>query len=138
MIDYQRKIEADAKVQAAIKDVNNNFLVKYKDGKVELKLGTEKHPRKIGKIEDGCLYVERTLSKHLHRKSNAYGFNYFLIKKSKSFNYVVLVEDGEYQYKIPKDSILQYGKVMNFKNSEDGNSFELQIFLNRDIIKRYS
>jgi hypothetical protein len=73
----------------------------------------------------------------LHRKSNSYGFNYHLLKLSKSFDYVAINEDDERLFVVPKHAILDYGKVMFFKNSEDGNSFEVQIFLNRDIIKNY-
>jgi hypothetical protein len=40
-------------------------------------------------------------------------------------------------YKIPKMTILNLGKIMYFKNSKDGNSFELQIFLPLPIILKY-
>jgi hypothetical protein len=132
-----QRIESDLNVRVAIMDKTGNALICYKDGKVTLSLLTEKRDRNIGFIKDKMLFVDRSYDKHLHRKSNSYGFNYHLLKLSKSFDYVAINEDDERLFVVPKHAILDYGKVMFFKNSEDGNSFEVQIFLNRDIIKNY-
>jgi hypothetical protein len=59
------------------------------------------------------------------------------LKLAKSFDKVAINEDDERLFVVPKDVIMSLGRVMYFKNSEDGNSFEVQIFLNRDIIKNY-
>ena len=136
-MNIERMIESNPDVSVAIVDTSGNALIKYKNGLVELKLMTEAKSRKVGIIKDGILFIERSSKKHIHRKSNSYGFNYYLLKKGSSFNKVALIEDDETTYLINKDTILQYGKCMNFKNAADGNSFELQIFLNRDIIKKY-
>jgi hypothetical protein len=132
-----KKIESDPNVRVAIMDNMANALICYHDGNVTLTLASEGRTRKLGVIKDKMLFVDRDSSKHLHRKSNSYGFNYFILKKSKSFDSIAINEDDSALYIVPKDIVLNMGKVMYFKNSEDGNSFEVQIFLNRDIIKTY-
>jgi hypothetical protein len=112
-------------------------LICYKDGRVSIKINTENRERKIGVIQDEMLFVDRSIEKHLLRKTNSYGFNYNLLKKAKSFKWVSINEDDCTTYVVPVQTILDMGKVMFFKNSEDGNSFEVQIFLNRDIIKTF-
>lgn len=132
-----KKIESDPNVRVAIMDSIGNALICYHDGNITLTLATDGRTRKLGVIKDKMLFVYRDSSKHLHRKSNSYGFNYYILKKSKSFDSVAIKEDDDILYVVPKETILTMGKVMYFKNSEDGNSFEVQIFLNRDIIKTY-
>ena len=124
-------------IEMVIIDNIHNALLIYFDGKVELEIKTEKTPRNLGAIRNDTLFVDRNSSKHLHRKSNSYGFNYYLIKNNKYFKWVQINEDDMNTYLLPKETIMEFGKVMNFKNSSDGNSFEVQIFLNLDIIKTY-
>jgi hypothetical protein len=124
-------------VKMAIIDKSHNALLIHFDGKVELEIHTEKGVRNIGTINDKTLFVDRDSEKHLHRKSNAYGFNYYLLKNTDFFKWVLIKEDGQNIYVIPKETIIEFGQVMYFKNSSDGNSFEVQIFLNLDIIKTY-
>ena len=119
-----------------IKDENANVMTKYVDGSVTLKIYTENgRERKLGLIKDNTFYTERK-EEHRHIKSDSYGFNWYLMKKSSFTNVMLSLDDGCY-YKIPKEVIITRGKVMNFKNSSDGNSFELQIFLPVSIIKEY-
>lgn len=136
-MSFIAKLKDDKDANVVLLDKHGNALVKYNDGRVVLYIASEDRVRKVGVIADKCLYVERTYSKHLHRKSNSYGFNYELLKRSGSFDKIVLSEDDTATYAIPKSTILSLGKVMFFKNSADGNSFEVQIFLNRDIIILY-
>jgi len=131
------RVKHDPTIHIAVMDNNSNCLLYFQDGKVGLWLETEQRDRHLGIIKEKTLFVKRDSERHLHRKSNSYGFNYNLLKMSKSFDKIVLTEDNENMYVMPKDIILNMGKVMYFKNSEDGNSFEVQIFLNRDIIKTY-
>lgn len=131
------RVKNDPTIQVAVMDNNGNCLLYFLGGKVCLWLATEERDRRLGIIKDKILYVNRESEKHLHRKSNSYGFNYNLLKMSKNFDSVAISEDSEAMYVVPKETILTMGKVMYFKNSEDGNSFEIQIFLNRDIIKTY-
>lgn len=136
-MNLAKRIESDPNVRVAIMDKIGNALVCYKDGKVKISINSENRDRNVGMIKDKMLFVDRSYEKHLHRKSNSYGFNYHLLKLSKSFDSVAINEDDERLFVVPKQVILDFGKVMYFKNSEDGNSFEVQIFLNRDIIKNY-
>lgn len=136
-MNIAKRIETDPNVRVAIIDPIGNALICYKDGKVTIRVATEGRDRRIGVIKDKMLFVDRDSSKHLHRKSNSYGFNYNVLKLSKSFDSVAINEDDDVLYVVPKETILSMGRVMYFKNSEDGNSFEVQIFLNRDIIKTY-
>ncbi len=117
-------------------DTIGNELSKYTNGLITLKLISEGgRKRNLGRVEGDTLYVERKFS-HLHYKSNSYGFNYIIIKKG-SYKYVMLsLEDGTY-YKIPRETILSLGKVMYFKNTQDGDSFEVQVFLPVSIIYNF-
>lgn len=137
-MELVEKLKRDSTIRVAIVDPTYNALIFYKDGRVTIKLQTEKRERKVGLIKDETLFVDRSYDKHLLRKANAYGFNYNLLKsKHKNFNFVCINEDDCATYIVPVETILNTGRVMFFKNSEDGNSFEVQIFLNRDIIKTY-
>jgi len=131
------KLKSDKTIRVAIVDPTHNALICYKDGRVSIKINTENRERKIGVIHGEMLFVDRSIEKHLLRKTNSYGFNYNLLKKAKSFKWVCINEDDCETYIVPVKTILDMGKVMFFKNSEDGNSFEVQIFLNRDIIKTF-
>lgn len=130
-------IANDKSIEMLIIDKLSNALMIHFDGKVELEINTEKSKRNLGMIKDRTLFVERKMEKHLHRKSNSYGFNYYLLKTTKLFDWVALKEDDTNFYVLPKEKILELGRVMYFKNSTDGNSFEIQIFLSRDILKLY-
>lgn len=130
-------IAKNKSIEMAIIDKSNNALLIHFDGKVELEIATERANRSLGMIKDKTLFVERQSEKHLHRKSNSYGFNYYLLKSTKLFDWVAVREDDTNFYLIPKDKITDLGRIMYFKNSQDGNSFEIQIFLNRDILKLY-
>jgi hypothetical protein len=119
-----------------VRDNLGNLLLKWSDGSVTLKLITEKgRQRNLGVIIGDSFHAKRKFS-HLHIKTKSYGFNYYLMKNS-LFTWVMLhLEDGT-SYKIPKSTILSFGKVLYFKNSQEGDSFELQLFLPFDIIKGY-
>lgn len=105
-------------------------------GKVSLKIITEGgRKRNIGFVKNETLHVNRE-EEHVFHKTNSFGFNYNLLVLTDIFTYVSIVYNGLF-YRIPKQSIVDYGKVMNFKKSTDGNSFELQIFLPIEIIKNY-
>lgn len=103
---------------------------------VYLRLATERHRRLIGHIDPKylMLHIERDLSKHLLNKANAFGINYTLLEKSKTFNYVCLHEtDTDRIYIFDKQWAIDNGQFLFFK--EQG--FEKQIFLNRDLLQRW-
>lgn len=106
------RVKNDPTIQIAVMDNNSNCLLYFQDGKVGLWLETEQRDRNLGVIKEKTLFVKRDSEKHLHRKSNSYGFNYNLLKMLKLFDKIVLTEDNENMYVMPKDIILNMGKVM--------------------------
>ena len=120
----------------AVKDKVGNGLYVYMNGKVLLNIASEgKRIRDIGLIKDDSLFINRKKT-HIYRMNKSFGFNYNLLKYTELFNFVKINYEGT-MYKIPKMTILNLGKIMYFKNSKDGNSFELQIFLPLPIILKY-
>ena len=120
----------------AVKDKVGNGLYVYMNGKVLLNIASEgKRIRDIGLIKDDSLFINRKKN-HIYRMNKSFGFNYNLLKYTELFNFVKINYEGT-MYKIPKMTILNLGKIMYFKNSKDGNSFELQIFLPLPIILKY-
>ena len=103
-----------------------------------LQVGGETRRRSIGVLDKlrRVFFVTRLRAKHLHRKSNSYGFAYNVLSKATHFDEVMLTDDEGY-YLIPRKVILDEGKFMVFKNDVTGESFEKQIFLSLDVIKKY-
>ena len=118
-----------------IMDGSQNILTKYVDGTITLYLKTEDRERHLGYSDKENFYVNRK-DEHIFHKSDSFGFNYYVIFNSK-FTHVIINHEQTY-YKVPKSVIKEFGKVMNFKNAQDGNSFELQIFLKLEIIRNYT
>lgn len=103
---------------------------------IKLVLATEK-PRKrlLGEYNfiNKTLYVERKSEKHYHYAMKGYGFNYELLNDSYlGIEWVVAKIDNQ-TYRIPKNSIIDYGRFLQF--SQQG--FELQKFVPFAIIKNY-
>jgi hypothetical protein len=118
-------------------DKEGNILSKWSDGSITLRLASEGgRVRQLGYVEGDTFYTSRKFS-HLHKLTKSYGFNYLVIKKGVSFQYVMLTLEDDNSYKIPKDVILNMGRVMYFKTTDTGESFELQIFLPTNIIYQY-
>lgn len=115
-------------------DDEGNELVVEK-GKVKLRLASENFARNLGTIVGSTLHVERDSFRHLHHKSNSYGFNYNLLKLPLFRNVVVKVNGSDF-YKVPKETIIEKGKIMFFKKTKAG-SFEVQIFFNRNDLERF-
>jgi len=103
---------------------------------VYLRLASERHRRLIGHIDPKylTLHIERDLSKHLLNKANAFGINYTLLEKSKTFNFICLHEtDTDRIYIFDKQWAIDNGQFLFFK--EQG--FEKQIFINRDLLQKW-
>ena len=122
-----------------IQDNHGNVIIVENNKKrisVYLRLASERHRRLVGHIDPKnlTLHIERDLSKHLLNKANAFGINYTLLEKSKTFNYVCLHEtDTDRIYLFDKHWAIDNGQFLFFK--EQG--FEKQIFLNRDILQKW-
>lgn len=122
-------------ILASLIDKEGNSLVKRADGTMYLKLTSDSKEKAIGKIKDNVFYVSKDSKKHTFRATNSYGFNFHLLTRSK-FEYIHILEDKSNEYMIPKSVVIDCGEVMNFKNS-NVQSFELQIFLDKETIHRY-
>jgi hypothetical protein len=91
--------------------------------------------RKLGVIsKDKRIFeVKREREKHLFKKLDAYGFNYHVLKNAQAFDRVLL-RDEYSTWLIPREFILEDGKIMNFKNN---GGFELQIFVSLENINQF-
>lgn len=91
--------------------------------------------RKLGIIlKDKRIFeAKRERNKHLFKKLDAYGFNYHIIKNAQAFDNVLL-KDEYSTWLIPREFILENGKIMNFKNN---GGFELQIFVSLEKIQPF-
>ena len=124
------------KISQKVTDKNGNFLTIMMSGNVFLRLGSkQQRERRIGYIDRAkkTFVVERKRERHLFHKMNAYGFNEHFLKKSKSFDKVLLNDDYG-SYEIPVSDILSQGKnYLHFKQK----GFELQIFVPIEILNLY-
>ena len=120
-------------ISQEVKDKNGNKLITTVKGNVILKLVKEKRQRKLGVINRAkrIFTIKRKRAKHLHRKTNSYGFNHHLISRAKTFD-TILLKDEYGEYTFPVSKILAHGKTfMHFLQQ----GFELQIFLPLEIIE---
>lgn len=99
-----------------------------------LTLSGKRWKRDIGYIDrkSKTLHVLRDRNKHLHWKTNSYGFNHTVLNKTQLFD-KVLLKDQEATFRIPKDEILAKGRYLYF--SEQG--FERQVFLPLSALEPY-
>ena len=120
-----------------IQDSKGNSLILENKDKlifVSLKLSAENKSRMLGTInrEKRVIEIKRNSKKHLMYKIGGYGFNHKLLKESKTFD-LILLNDENSQWLIPKTFILENGRILNF--SQEG--FELQIFIPLNKIKDF-
>jgi hypothetical protein len=131
-----QKVIDNGYIGYVIPDKNGNQLILHKDSNVGLKIKSEGgRERNLGSILDDVFYTVRE-EKHIFRKSNSIGFNYHLLKDTALFK-TIMVQVIDKYYSVPKDTVLQFGKCLNFKDAEDGNDFELQIFFSIELLKAY-
>jgi len=99
-----------------------------------LKLAGKTWRRDIGYIDrkSKTLHVIRDRNRHLHWRSNSYGFNHTVLLEGTLFDKVVL-QDQEARYRIPKQAILDSGRFLYFATQ----GFERQIFLPLSILEGY-
>lgn len=117
-------------------DMDNTIRIQSNDKLIKLSLhlkGSE--PRMIGTITKSTRTIEmrRKMAIHLFRKGNAYGFNEYILRESKTFDWVRLRDDAGNDWKIPKKFILENGQYLNFK--EQG--YELQLFVPLEMLEPY-
>lgn len=116
-------------------DSNGNKLYKKGDT-IFLILSSEGYPRKLGvlDVKHRVMTMTRDSSKHLHIKSNSYGFNFNLLDTASLFDTIRLIIDGVH-YMIPISLIKEKGNFLFFRQQ----GFEKQIFLEvSEILKHES
>ena len=92
---------------------------------IYLQVGNEPKARKIGWLvrKQKRFFTERIPSRHLHAKSQCYGFCFQLLKNAQAFDEVVIVEPTRMLCAKVKD-ILDENNFLYFKTQ----GFERQIF----------
>ena len=109
-------------------EYGNKILVSAIDGRMKsiyLKLSTEQRTRHICDIDKVArqMICRRTRSKHLHNKSQSYGFNYKLLQEALLFDDVILIDELG-TWKASRTDILKDGVFLFFLTQ----GFELQVF----------
>lgn len=116
-------------------DKNGNEVSLLYNGVCELKLVNESKARVLGKIENRILKIYKP-DTHIHYKTKSIGFNAEMIDKDFGFDFIELEFRGN-KYLFSKELLVKNGFYMQFKNTQYGNSYELQKFLKFDIIEKY-
>ena len=134
----KRKSLKSNDVTKSISDDYGNLLISKNNGKriiVSLKLVKESKSRRIGVINIArkSIDMERNSGKHLFLKTNSYGFNHNLLKKTQLFESIRL-RDEKNEWFIPVSYVLEKGHYMNFLNS---GGFVLQIFVSLEEIEQF-
>jgi hypothetical protein len=127
-------------IEQIIRDSAGNAIVAHNDGNtITLRLriidiSGHVATRSLGVIEkqSRIFTVRRKRAVHLHRKSNSYGFNHYVLENAKTFDRVEIIDDAG-TYIVPVDVMLTNGKILYFKQM----GFERQIFVPLDIITKY-
>jgi hypothetical protein len=128
----RKDVSGNTIIMKAYMDENNNDV----HASFHLKLASENRLRLLGDldIQKKTFYCKRKSEKHLHYKSNSYGFNWEIINEPALYiKKIALRIDDESLYIFPKSLINTYGTFLNFKQQ----GFELQRFIRMDLIKQY-
>lgn len=116
-----------------IKDKNWNQIYQ-RDQNIYLYLKDKWETRKLGAINSKWEFSIRRMNKHIFRKLDAYGFNYYLMKVlNPDMKVVVKQEDGS-ELHTNVETIMTAWDCKQF--AQEG--FELQVFLPRNLfVKKY-
>jgi hypothetical protein len=108
-----------------------------KKANVYLKLKSEEKHRQLGilDLDKKIFYCKRNTNKHLHIKTDSFGFNWQLLQDPVlSINYIHLTIDNEQCYLISKKVVSDFGDFLNFKQQ----GFELQKFVSNKMLKKHN
>lgn len=117
-------------------DDDNSIMLKSNDRLIHISLRLKgDKPRNIGTVTKSTRTIEmrRIRAVHLFRKLNAYGFNDYVLRQSKTFDWIRLSDDLGNNWKVPKDYILENGEYLNFKRE----GFELQRFVSLENLEQF-
>lgn len=103
--------------------------------KIYLKLFSESKKRLIGMVTRSTktIHFKRKRDIHLFRKTESYGFNYWLLSSQSYMEWVDLKDDYGYNWKIPIKYVLDNGKFLHFASC----GFERQIFLTLEELDKF-
>lgn len=110
-------------------------IISVLNNRIMLTLKKERRARLIGVIHDDekFLYVKRNRNRHLHKKTNSYGYNDFVLRNTKRFNHILL-QDVSGKYLIPVNEILTKGNYLFFKTE----GFERQVFFPLEEMRKWN
>lgn len=99
-----------------------------------LKLASENKERILGLVNkpEKTFQINRIREKHILKRNNSYGFNYYVIKNAKTFDKIYLIDDVT-SWMIPVKFILENGSFLQFQQQ----GFELQIFIPLEKIEQF-
>lgn len=131
-----KKKPTDFKVRSFYIDENNTLLIKSNDKLIIVKLKLkDMRTRMIGTVTKSTRTIEmkRKRDKHLHYKTNSYGFNDYILREQDSFDWVRLSDDLGNHWKIPVSYILEKGTYLQFQKQ----GFELQRFVSLENLEQF-
>lgn len=105
----------------------------YRTGKkVFLFVKSENRSRRIGKVVNNIFNTRRNYERHLHYKTNSFGFNCALLELLRG-KYIILKTNRKEAFKIPVNDIFDKGHYLHFASQ----GFEKQIFFKISELEKY-
>lgn len=119
-----------------LSDQKGNIILSEKSKKGEkfyLYLQGAEYRRLLGELIENTLFIKRDREKHLHHKTNAYGFNNALIHNLEP-SIKVVIKESKRKLKLTStiEDILKNGKYLFFMSE----GFEKQIFMPLSLFKQ--
>ena len=117
-------------------DDDNYLQIKSNDKLIHLKLKLKgDKPRLIGTVTKSTRTIVMTRKRgvHLHRISNSYGFNDYVLRNAFTFDMIRLSDDTGSHWKIPVEYVLTEGKYLHFQTQ----GFELQRFVKLEQLEQF-
>lgn len=117
-------------------DMENYLQIKSNDKLIQMKLKLKGDKlRLIGMITKSTRTIVMTRKRgvHLHRISNSYGFNHYILENAFTFDTIRLSDDKGGNWKIPRQYILDNGSYLHFKSQ----GFEKQLFMKLEQLEQF-
>lgn len=129
--DGSIRLKGDKKPIKRFEDDFGNVIIR-KGNVLYLRLRGTTRRRRIGIISGGILIARRKKAIHLHRKSDSYGFNHYILANAQSFDTVKLMDDTD-TYLIPNKKIIELGHYLHFLEK----GFERQVFVKLEDLQQF-
>ena len=117
-------------------DMENYLQIKSNDKLVEIKLKLKGDKlRLIGTITKSTRTIVMTRKRdiHLHRITNSYGFNQYVLENGFLFDTIRLSDDKGGHWKVPVKYVLENGAYLHFQSQ----GFELQRFVSLENLEQF-